>query len=462
MAWFPISHTVPQYVDTNGDPYSGAVLKPYSAGTSTAINFATGSDGDTTVGSIALNAAGFPEVSGNIVIPYVQEKYKLALYPTQAAADANTGAIWNPDAIPITQDFAGTTRTITSTTALDSSDANTHIRASGTITLNLPDIDSVGAGFVFTIRNDGTNDVTLDPNGSEQINGAATLVLGKKQSALVISGVTSWSALVSLDPAQLATDYATAAQGALAGFSKNRPILSNNTTDSDHDIDISAGGILSSDETTSLVLSSALTKQIDATWAAGNNAGGLFSGTVANDTWYHVFLIKKDSDGSIDAGFDTSVTAANIPAGYTAYRRIASILTDGSANIVQFIQVDNRFIYDVPIIDVAQTSPGDTAVLATLSTPPGREVLAINVVSLEDTSPDANSFVIITSPDQTDTAPSTSAFTAFIVLQGSDIASNVIAETLTNTSSQIRYHVEGSTAQHTLRIITNGWIDPTI
>lgn len=100
MTWAPISKVVPQWVDTNGNPYSGAVLKAYSAGTATNIPMATSSTGGTTATSIALNSDGYPEVSGNIVIPHINEDYKLALYPTQAAADADSGAIWNPDNLP--------------------------------------------------------------------------------------------------------------------------------------------------------------------------------------------------------------------------------------------------------------------------------------------------------------------------------------------------------------------------
>jgi len=99
MAYLPISKTVLQYVDSNGVPYSGAVLKAYASGTSTNISMATDATGGTTVTSIALNSGGYPEVSGNIVIPHLNQNFKLALYPTQTDADANTGAIWNPDAI---------------------------------------------------------------------------------------------------------------------------------------------------------------------------------------------------------------------------------------------------------------------------------------------------------------------------------------------------------------------------
>lgn len=99
--YYPIAYTVPQYEDANGNPYSGAVLKAYRAGTTTNIPFATGSDGVTTATSIALNANGNPEVSGSVVIPYLSEDYKLSLYPSQSAADSNTGAVWTVDELPL-------------------------------------------------------------------------------------------------------------------------------------------------------------------------------------------------------------------------------------------------------------------------------------------------------------------------------------------------------------------------
>lgn len=99
MAWLPISNTVIQYVDANGDPYSGAVLKFYQAGTSTNTPVSTSPTGTPTVTSVALNSAGFPAVSGNVVALFIDQDFKLVLYPTQAAADSNTGAIWTIDNI---------------------------------------------------------------------------------------------------------------------------------------------------------------------------------------------------------------------------------------------------------------------------------------------------------------------------------------------------------------------------
>lgn len=101
MSWYPIAFLPPQYENASGLPYSGAVLKAYAAGTSNVIPMATSYTGATTASSIALNASGYPVYNGDVIIPHVQENYKLMLYPTQAAADLNTGALWTVDDIQI-------------------------------------------------------------------------------------------------------------------------------------------------------------------------------------------------------------------------------------------------------------------------------------------------------------------------------------------------------------------------
>lgn len=104
-------------------------------------------------------------------------------------------------------------------------------------------------------------------------------------------------------------------------------------TDVDHDILVSAGQCANNGNTDYETLSSSLVKQIDATFAAGTGAGGMFTGTVATDTNYYFCIIKKDSDSTIDAGFDTSSSGANTPSGYTFIRAIGLVRTNGSANI---------------------------------------------------------------------------------------------------------------------------------
>ncbi len=106
MSYTPIERIVPQYVDLNGKPYSGAVLKAYAAGTNTTIPFSIDPDGNTLSATITLNASGYPVVSGTVVIPYLDRTYKIALYPNQTSADSNSNSIWMIDNLNLISEFS--------------------------------------------------------------------------------------------------------------------------------------------------------------------------------------------------------------------------------------------------------------------------------------------------------------------------------------------------------------------
>jgi len=228
-----------------------------------------------------------------------------------------------------------------------------------------------------------------------------------------------------------------------------------NGTDSDHDIDISAGHRRDTANGYNLVLAATLTKQIDAAFAAGDDAGGMFTGSVANSTWYNVHLIRKDSDGTIDAGFDTSSTAANIPAGYTAYRRLGSVLTDGSANILAFIQTGNEFQWVTPILDINDANTVTTRVTAAISSPPSFKCLAkINGYWSPNST---DKYYYVCDPDTTDLAPGHSS-TPLSSLGGyAATPSSAQIEVMTNTSSQIAYRT--GEASRVFRAATLGYVD---
>lgn len=99
MTWYPTSFHPYQYVNPiTKAPYSGAVLKCYAQETSNVISMATSYTGVSVATSFTLNAGGYPVSSvGNVIIPHVQEDFKMALYPDQASADADSGAIWTVD-----------------------------------------------------------------------------------------------------------------------------------------------------------------------------------------------------------------------------------------------------------------------------------------------------------------------------------------------------------------------------
>lgn len=239
--------------------------------------------------------------------------------------------------------------------------------------------------------------------------------------------------------------------------------LSNNGTDANNDIDIGTGVCRDSANAYSLTNSSTKVKQLDATWAAGTNQGGLFSGTKSANTWYHVFAIRKDADGTIDFGFDTSITATNKPSGYSNYRRLGSILTNGSSNIIGFVQTCDEFLWKDPPLDVDVNNPGTSAVTRTLSVPPDVIVMVyMNIVAT--VSSGGGSFsVYISSLNVNDEAASTSAgplcqIRALSPMTGTEeFASHLIVHT--NTSKQIRTRQDASAASHNFRIATLGWID---
>ena len=229
--------------------------------------------------------------------------------------------------------------------------------------------------------------------------------------------------------------------------------ISNNVTDSDHDIDIDVGKAKDSSDAYDLSLTSIMVKQIDVAWAVGTAAGGLFSGTVAIDTWYHLFLIRKDSDGSIDAGFDTSVTAANIPTGYTAYKWIGAVLTDGSSNILPFYHRANapdEFIFDARAVDFSGAI-SNTRALTTVSTPLGIQSTVLMSLTHRQTV-GTTGYFWAKSADETDAAASESnCTTSFYDTAGGDSSMSNDVEVMTNTSSQIAVRSSSATG-----VIMNG------
>jgi hypothetical protein len=74
-------------------------------------------------------------------------------------------------------------------------DYNQMIRATGTLTLNLTAAATLTAGWCLWVKGDG-GAVTVDPNSSEQINGATTLVLADGFSAFIVCTGTAFRAVV--------------------------------------------------------------------------------------------------------------------------------------------------------------------------------------------------------------------------------------------------------------------------
>lgn len=226
--------------------------------------------------------------------------------------------------------------------------------------------------------------------------------------------------------------------------------LSNNGTDAVNDIDIAVGEARNSTNLVDMVLASALTKRLDAAWAVGTNQGGLDTGTIANNT-YHVHLIERTDGTVVDALFSLSATAPTMPANYTFFRRIGSIMRVG-ATIRAFSQLGEEFLWKVPTFDIAVSNLGTTATSYTLAVPIGIQVTARLYVDMSHAT--ANTTIYLSSLDQTDTAATTiySLFNDFAAGWGI-----TEMQLRTTTSGQIRARSEAATTS--LNMITNGWRD---
>ncbi len=155
-------------------------------------------------------------------------------------------------------------------------------------------------------------------------------------------------------------------------------------TDADHDINLKPGVAVLTDGAgnyKAFHLTANLCKQLDAAWAAGDDAGGFPSGlSLSADTMYYMVLIGKD-DGTLDAGFDTDSAASQLlsdAADYSWYavlRGNFAVFTDGSSNIRDFEIVNSFLSFASMIIDVDDSSLSDeVAETGTLTAPPDTRV----------------------------------------------------------------------------------------
>ncbi|NES10783.1 hypothetical protein G3O07_15230 [Pseudomonas laurentiana] len=176
--------------------------------------------------------------------------------------------------------------------------------------------------------------------------------------------------------------------------------LAVNTTTPNTDIDIEVGRARDSTDTVDLILAAPMTKRLQASgaWSAGAGGNALFAGAKAANTWYHAFMIRKDSDGTIDFGLDTSLVAANRPVGYSKFVRLKgrAVKTDASGNIIPFINIGNSTEFkalqqDMFVTNVATT----TSYTLTASVPPGVRVRARFYARTQGES----SVIFVRSPD---------------------------------------------------------------
>ena len=224
---------------------------------------------------------------------------------------------------------------------------------------------------------------------------------------------------------------------------------------------IAAGQATDSTNVSTLLLASAYTKTTSA-WAVGSGNGGIDTGAVANATWYHVYLIKRVDTGVVDVIFSTGASAPTLPTSYTLYRRIGSMLTNGSAQWVAFIQDGDLFQWLAPVADISASNPGTSAVTRALTVPLGLNVLANVQFGVVNVGSGGFSFGYISDLATTDTAPSGGGISDTSTVAnatGAVTGSAGRVSVRTNTSRQIRSRISFSDGSVSVNIYTLGWTD---
>jgi hypothetical protein len=231
------------------------------------------------------------------------------------------------------------------------------------------------------------------------------------------------------------------------------------TTGASASFGVAAGEAADSTTADLLQLASAYTKTT-AAWAVGSGAGALDTGAIAAAAWYHVYLIKRPDTGVVDVLVSLSATAPTLPANYTLFRRIGSMLTAAS-QWRKFVQGGDTFSWDVPVADVSALNPGTAAVTRTLSTPLGVRVEAITWVAFAaNATTDNPAAILLSDLAVSDQAPSIN-LSSFMCYSSTVVIGNTggVTRVFTNTSSQIRSRLQISGANTTLVITTFGWVD---
>jgi hypothetical protein len=228
-------------------------------------------------------------------------------------------------------------------------------------------------------------------------------------------------------------------------------VTSNDTGSAATVLDIAAGQAADSTNATLISLASAITKSTGGSWSAGTGAGGMGVGlTIAASTWYYVFAIEVS--GSVDVYFDTSLTAANKPAGTTAFRRVGAFETDGSANILAFTQYPGGdFIWATPVLDYGPATAPTSMTAKTLADVP----LGLNVKAfLQGTCANAS---VAASMWISDLASSITNGPVCVALVSGEASAFGRIAIWTTTSQQVYVRAAAST---TANIAVIGWHDP--
>lgn len=281
----------------------------YSATSTTSLSISTGSK-SLTIEAGKSFAIGQPVLIASTAAPANWMHGQVTAYDSGTGAltvtvgtisGSGTVAAWSVSVTAVVLAAAPslTQRTITSADTLIASDQGKLINCSGTFTLAVTAAASLGNGWWCYVRNTGTGTITLDPNGTETVDGVATgpvagtLLLacnGTSFTAVKIGGFdtlqlltsgTSWTAPLGVRKARVrgvgggggggrSSDLSEASPGAGGGYFEGIYTLSPGTA---YTYAIGAAGVKASTTGTAGTSGGTTTITIGGTTRTANGGG---------------------------------------------------------------------------------------------------------------------------------------------------------------------------------------------
>jgi hypothetical protein len=294
--------------------------------------------------------------------------------------------------------------------------------------------------------NDGTFVVVVGPNGGK-INAISVAASGNT----TLTGNTSLGGTATLAGNLIFADGSiqqSILRSHLAG-------LTMSTAGSSATMGIAAGQAADSTNAVLMNLVSAYTKTTSG-WVLGTAAGGLDTGVIANNTWYHFYLIRRADTGIVDIIFSTNATTPTLPTNYTQYRRIGSGRTSGSAQWIKFVQNGDEFLWDAVVNNVSGFTGTTTIQSVTMTVPLGVKVNALLSGSgIAGTGGDGRLWVF--SPDVNSSNVLSNSGNFNFGAYGANIQAWSELNVRTNLLSQVYFALYDATGA--LFLTTKGWLD---
>ncbi|NNH44836.1 hypothetical protein HLI03_24775 [Rhizobium laguerreae] len=331
------------------------------------------------------------------------------------------------------------------------SDDNAVLRFTATATLLLTAAATLGANWRIAVVADG-GDVTIDPTGSEPIDGAVTLVVPNGYSAFIICSGSAFFTDKLMTRILTKADVSSVADY----FIDLVPSFVSTTS-----ISVSSGSAFCSGK--SFYIPAALTKVFTSTFVAGNNGGILDTGTIAASKTYFIFAIRRISDGAGDIVASLSSTPAGVTmtnlSGWEVLSgsRVGIVLSNNSSQIISFKQWGNRLKFFDAILELSTSGAVDNNNFNCAGMPDGisvdGEFLIHNVA--------ANNTVSNIRADTEKTSSSSSAAANLFLNTFSAINLQIGQRIRTRPDGLIWVNTGVSLGSATMELYSIGWFDYT-